>query len=62
MSVPTPPDDAGAANPWQPLDDLYADRPPWEIGRPQRVFLDLARSGAIRGGCWTSAAVPGSTY
>ncbi|MFD6988902.1 methyltransferase domain-containing protein [Streptomyces sp. NPDC059943] len=62
MSGPTPPDDAGAANPWQRLDDLYADRPPWEIGRPQRVFLDLARSGAVRGrvldvGCGTGEHV-----
>lgn len=62
MSGPTPPDDAGAANPWQRLDDLYADRPPWEIGRPQGVFLDLARSGAIRGrvldvGCGTGEHV-----
>ncbi|QHY99497.1 Ribosomal protein L11 methyltransferase [Streptomyces sp. S4.7] len=62
MSGPTPPDDAGAANPWQRFDDLYADRPPWEIGRPQQVFLDLARSGAIRGrvldvGCGTGEQV-----
>jgi SAM-dependent methyltransferase len=55
-------DDAGTANPWQRLDDLYAVRPPWEIGRPQQAFLDLARSGAIRGrvldvGCGTGEHV-----
>ncbi|WP_369386815.1 class I SAM-dependent methyltransferase [Streptomyces sp. CG1] len=49
-------------NPWQRLDDLYADRPPWEIGHPQPAFLDLARSGAIRGrvldvGCGTGEHV-----
>jgi SAM-dependent methyltransferase len=51
-------EDIAAANPWQWLDDLYAVRPPWEIGRPQQAFLGLARSGAIRGrvldvGCGT---------
>ncbi|MHA6764091.1 class I SAM-dependent methyltransferase [Streptacidiphilus sp. PAMC 29251] len=53
---------AHAVNPWQRLDDLYAVRPPWEIGRPQQAFLDLARSGAIRGrvldiGCGTGEHV-----
>jgi SAM-dependent methyltransferase len=52
----------GAGNPWQRLDDLYADRPPWEIGHPQPAFLGLARSGAIRGrvldvGCGTGEHV-----
>ena len=51
-------DEEDAANPWQWLDDLYAVRPPWEIGHPQPAFLDLARSGALRGrgldvGCGT---------
>ncbi|MEV0173139.1 class I SAM-dependent methyltransferase [Streptomyces sp. NPDC050803] len=39
-------------------DDLYATPPPWDIGRPQPVFLALATSGALRGrvldaGCGT---------
>ncbi|MGW3818390.1 class I SAM-dependent methyltransferase [Streptomyces sp. NPDC005046] len=58
MAGPSSRDDADATNPWQWLDDLYAVRPPWEIGHPQPAFLDLARSGAIRGrvldvGCGT---------
>jgi cyclopropane fatty-acyl-phospholipid synthase-like methyltransferase len=28
-------------------DELYATAPPWELGRPQPVFLDLAQRGAI---------------
>jgi SAM-dependent methyltransferase len=47
----------GGQSPRQP-DDLYADRPPWDIGRPQPAFLALAESGALRGrvldlGCGT---------
>jgi SAM-dependent methyltransferase len=62
MAGATPRGDAGAVNPWQRLDDLYAVRPPWEIGHPQPAFLDLARSGAIRGrvldvGCGTGEHV-----
>ncbi|MET7941808.1 class I SAM-dependent methyltransferase [Streptomyces sp. NPDC005302] len=58
MSAQPSPEDPRSPNPWQELDDLYAVRPPWEIGRPQPAFLDLARSGAIRGkvldvGCGT---------
>ncbi|MFI5992738.1 class I SAM-dependent methyltransferase [Streptomyces sp. NPDC051362] len=58
MTAQPPPEDPEVPNPWQELDDLYAVRPPWEIGRPQPAFLDLARSGAIRGrvldvGCGT---------
>lgn len=39
-------------------EDLYAARPPWDIGRPQPAFLALAESGTIRGrvldaGCGT---------
>lgn len=39
-------------------DDLYASPPPWDIGRPQQAFLDLAHGGALRGrlldaGCGT---------
>lgn len=40
------------------LDELYADPPPWDIGRPQPAFLALAEAGALRGrvldaGCGT---------
>jgi SAM-dependent methyltransferase len=36
----------------------YAGTPPWDIGRPQRAFLEVANAGAIRGrvldvGCGT---------
>jgi cyclopropane fatty-acyl-phospholipid synthase-like methyltransferase len=39
-------------------DDLYAGQPPWDIGRPQQAFLDLADRGMLRGrildaGCGT---------
>jgi hypothetical protein len=34
MAGPPSHDDADAPNPWQWLDDLYAVRPPWEIGHP----------------------------
>lgn len=62
MAGPILPDDEGAPNPWQQLDDLYTDRPPWEIERPQPAFLDLARFGAIQGrvldvGCGTGEHV-----
>ncbi len=48
-------EDAGRTR-W--LDDLYAQRPPWEIGHPQPAFDGLARAGEIRGrvldiGCGT---------
>lgn len=47
----------GGQAPREP-DDLYADRPPWDIGRSQPAFLALAESGALRGrvldiGCGT---------
>ncbi|TMC46289.1 MAG: class I SAM-dependent methyltransferase [Chloroflexi bacterium] len=37
---------------------MYAETPPWDIGRPQPAFLELARSGALHGrvldaGCGT---------
>lgn len=58
MALPPPPDETGTPDPSRELDDLYAVRPPWEIGHPQPALLDLARSGAIRGrvldvGCGT---------
>lgn len=39
-------------------DDLYASRPPWDIGHPQAAFLGIAREGLIQGrvldvGCGT---------
>ena len=40
------------------FDSLYAVTPPWDIGRPQPVFVALAQAGAIQGrvldvGCGT---------
>ena len=40
------------------FDESYLDTPPWDIGRPQPVFLRLAEAGSIRGrvldaGCGT---------
>jgi SAM-dependent methyltransferase/DNA-binding MarR family transcriptional regulator len=40
------------------FDAMYAGTPPWDIGRPQPAFLELARTGALRGrvldvGCGT---------
>ncbi|MFF3462620.1 class I SAM-dependent methyltransferase [Streptomyces sp. NPDC002619] len=53
---------SGAGNPWHRPDDLYASRPPWDIGRPQQAFLALAEQGEIRGrvldvGCGTGEHV-----
>jgi len=40
------------------FDALYAGTPPWDIGRPQPAFLELAQEGVLRGrvldvGCGT---------
>ena len=40
------------------FDAMYASTPPWDIGRPQPAFLELAENGALRGevldvGCGT---------
>src|ERR1700736_2806275 len=40
------------------FDALYTGTPPWDIGRPQPAFLELAEAGAVRGrvldvGCGT---------
>jgi len=42
----------------QDFDASYAGTPPWDIGRPQPGFLDLAKAGVLRGrvldvGCGT---------
>jgi len=51
---------SGPTRPRRPrdFDASYADTPPWDIGRPQPAFLELAEAGAIRGrvldvGCGT---------
>src|ERR671935_131792 len=31
------------------LDAMYAGAPPWDIGRPQPAFLELADAGALQG-------------
>src|SRR5689334_1757350 len=41
-----------------PFDAMYEGTPPWEIGRPQGVLLELLTQGAIQGsvldvGCGT---------
>jgi cyclopropane fatty-acyl-phospholipid synthase-like methyltransferase len=46
------------ARPPGSFDAMYAGTPPWDIGRPQPAFLELAESGVIRGrvldvGCGT---------
>src|SRR5438105_5502156 len=40
------------------FDAMYAGAPPWDIGRPQPAFLELADAGALQGrvldvGCGT---------
>jgi SAM-dependent methyltransferase len=44
------------------FESSYADRPPWDIGRPQRPFAHLAQTGRLRGsvldvGCGTGEHV-----
>ena len=44
------------------FDAMYAGAPPWDIGRPQPVFLELAEAGALKGrvldvGCGTGEHV-----
>jgi SAM-dependent methyltransferase len=50
----------GTSNPprREEFDAMYAGTPPWDIGRPQPAFLELAETGALRGqvldvGCGT---------
>jgi cyclopropane fatty-acyl-phospholipid synthase-like methyltransferase len=52
--------EAGARTARSPgnFDAMYAGAPPWDIGRPQRAFLELAEAGSLRGrvmdvGCGT---------
>src|SRR5882757_3979921 len=52
---------SGTGSRWEP-DELYATAPPWDLGRPQSAFLELAERGAIRGrvldaGCGTGEHV-----
>ena len=54
MDERPPPDD----DPPSGFDAMYSGTPPWDIGRPQPAFLDLAEAGAVRGrvldvGCGT---------
>jgi len=44
----TDPGVPGSQKPMQDFDALYAGTPPWDIGRPQPAFLDLARQGLLR--------------
>jgi SAM-dependent methyltransferase len=51
---------AGAPHPprLQDFDAMYSATPPWDIGRPQPAFLELANQRALRGrvldiGCGT---------
>jgi cyclopropane fatty-acyl-phospholipid synthase-like methyltransferase len=61
MSEAEPPHDSPLpVRPRRPedFDALYAGTPPWDIGRPQPAFLELADAGALRGrvldvGCGT---------
>lgn len=46
------------SRPLENFDALYTGTPPWDIGRPQAAFLELARAGALVGrvldvGCGT---------
>ena len=55
VASPSPHPDAEALH---DPDDLYRSTPPWDIGRPQPAFLDLASAGTIQGpvldaGCGT---------
>ena len=59
MTQPGPPDlPSAVGRSVHEFDAMYAETPPWDIGRPQPAFLELARSGALHGrvldaGCGT---------
>ena len=57
-STPAPRRSAGGERLPQDWDASYAGTPPWDIGRPQEPFIELAEAGAFRGhvldlGCGT---------
>jgi SAM-dependent methyltransferase len=52
------PPPTGSSRSQSEFDAMYAGTPPWDIGRPQPAFLELAETGAVRGrvldvGCGT---------
>jgi SAM-dependent methyltransferase len=64
MSDPRPHDVPGPAQARSPedFDEMYEGTPPWDIGRPQPVFVQLVESGGVRGrvldaGCGTGEHV-----
>jgi SAM-dependent methyltransferase len=62
MSDPRRPEQPGPPHSPEEFDEMYAGTPPWDIGRPQPVFLGLAEAGAIQGrvldaGCGTGEHV-----
>src|ERR1700681_2658395 len=62
MSDPMDVPEVGEDRSLEDFDAMYAGTPPWDIGRPQPVFLRLAEAGAIRGrvldaGCGTGEHV-----
>ena len=59
LGSPDEPDSAGREGlPAARFDPMYVGTPPWDIGRPQRAFRELADEGLLRGrvldvGCGT---------
>lgn len=58
MSEQDRPDAPSGAIPPHDFEALYAETPPWDIGRPQAPFVALAEAGALKGrvldvGCGT---------
>jgi len=56
------PPGSAASRSIEDFDEMYSGAPPWDIGRPQPVFLRLAEAGLIRGrvldaGCGTGEHV-----
>src|SRR5919198_5590480 len=46
----------------QDFDASYLGTPPWDIGRPQTVFLELAAAGEIHGRVLDAAAARANTH